>query len=125
MITQTSLKPEIDGDSVAFHGELDVTSAPELRQRIQAIASAPGGRLMIDLSNCTFIDSMGLAALVEAASEMHRRGRVVVVVSRAPQVRRTLALTGVDEQMPICWSREEGMELLSNPKQAVPRPAST
>ncbi len=121
MITQTSLKPEVDGESIAFHGELDVAAAPELRERIKTIASAPGGRLLIDLSSCTFIDSTGLAALVEAAAEMHRRGRVVAVVSRAPQVRRTLALTGVDEQMPICWSREEGMELLSNPHQGVPR----
>lgn len=121
MITQSSLEPEVDGESIGFHGELDAAAAPELRDRIQAIASAPGGRLLIDLSACNFIDSLGIAALVEAAAEMHKRGRVVAIVCRAPQVRRTLALTGVDEQVPICWSREEGMELLSNPHQAVPR----
>jgi anti-sigma B factor antagonist len=123
MVTQSSLKPEVDGESVTFHGELDAAAAPELRARIQAIASAPGGRLLIDLTNCTFLDSLGVSALVEAASEMHKRGRVVAVVCRAPQVRRTLALTGVDQQMPVCWSREEGIELLSNPHQAVPPPA--
>lgn len=125
MITQSSLKPEVDGESIAFHGELDAAAAPELRERFQAIVSAPGGRMMIDLTSCTFIDSLGLASLVEAVSEMHKRGRVVAVVCRAPQVRRTMALTGVDEQVPVCWSREEAMELLSNPHQAVPRPATT
>jgi anti-sigma B factor antagonist len=121
LITQTSLKPDVEGDSVSFHGELDAASAPELRDRVLAIAAEPGGRLMLDLSACTFIDSLGVAALVEAAQEMHKRGRVVAVVCRAPQVRRTLSLTGVDEQMPICWTREEALELLSNPHQAVPR----
>lgn len=121
MITQSSLQPDVEGEAVAFHGELDVANAPELRERVAAIASAPGGRLMLDLSACTFIDSLGVAALVEAASEMHKRGRVIAIVCRAPQVRRTLALTGVDEQVPICWTREEAMELLTNPHQAVPR----
>lgn len=125
MITQSSLRPEVEGDAIAFHGELDASAAPELRARVLEIAQTPGGRLLIDLSACTFIDSLGVAALVEAGSEMHKRGRVVAIVCRAPQVRRTLALTGVDEQLPICWSREEGMELLGNPRQAVPRAAST
>jgi anti-sigma B factor antagonist len=121
MVTQTSLQPELDGDAVSFHGELDASAAPDLRDRILAIAAAPGGRLMIDLSACTFIDSLGIAALVEAGAVMHRRGRVVAIVCRAPQVRRTLALTGVDGQIPICWTREEAIELLANPHQAVPR----
>ena len=121
MVTQTSLQPAVEGDAVAFHGELDAAHAPELRDRVLAIAAAPGGRLLLDLTACTFIDSLGVAALVEAAKEMHRRGRVVAVVCRAPQVRRTLSLTGVDEQIPICWTREEAVELLSNPHQAVPR----
>ncbi len=120
MITQSSLQPEVDGDAIAFHGELDAGNAPELRDRVLEIARAPGGRLLIDLSACSFIDSLGVAALVEASAEMHKRGRVVAIVCRAPQVRRTLALTGVDEQVPICWSREEGMELLANPRQTVP-----
>jgi anti-sigma B factor antagonist len=121
MITQSPMQPEVDGESIAFHGELDVRAAPDLRERIAAIAAAPGGRLMIDLSGCTFIDSLGIAALVEAAAEMHKRGRVVAIVCRAPQVRRTLALTGVDGQIPICWTREEAIELLAKPHQAVPR----
>jgi anti-sigma B factor antagonist len=124
VITQTSLQPDVDGESVAFHGELDAAHAPELRERIAAIAAAPGGRLMLDLSACTFIDSLGIAALVEAATSMHKRGRVVVVVCRAPQVRRTLALTGFDTQVPICWTKEEGLEILAKPHQAVPRPAA-
>lgn len=125
MISQSSLEPEVVGDAVAFHGELDAVNAPELRDRIAEIAQAPGGRLLVDLSACEFIDSMGVSALVGAAAEMHKRGRVIVVVCRAPQVRRTLALTGVDEQLPICWSREEAIEILANPHQTVPRPAST
>ena len=121
LITQTSLQPEAEGDAVSFHGELDAAHAPELRERVAAIAAAPGGRLLLDLSACTFIDSLGVAALVDAAAQMHKRGRVVAVVCRAPQVRRTLSLTGVDEQLPICWTREEAIELLSNPHQGVPR----
>jgi anti-anti-sigma factor len=79
---------------------------------------------MLDLTACSFVDSLGIAALVEAATSMHRLGRVVVVVCRAPQVRRTLALTGFDGLAPVCWTREEGLEILANPRQAVPKPAA-
>ena len=88
------------------------------------IQSLSSSQLMLDLTGCTFIDSLGIAALVHCADEMHRRGRVVCVVCRAPQVRRTLSLSGVDEQIPVCWTREEGVELLADPRQSVPRPQS-
>jgi anti-anti-sigma factor len=76
---------------------------------------------MIDLTACTFIDSLGVAVLVEASAEMRKRGRVVAIVCRSPQVRRTLALTGVDEQIPICWTREDAIELLADPHQGFPK----
>lgn len=119
MITHASLLPHLDGDSISFHGELDVFSAPELSSRIGAVAAAPGGPLLIDLSGCAFIDSLGIAALVEGCQAMHQQGRGVAIVCRSPQVRRTLALTGVAGVVSLCWSREEAIELLGGPEQAV------
>ena len=71
MILRTSLRPELDIELVAFHGELDAASAPDLRARLGEVVEMPRGALLIDLCDCTFIDSLGVAAVVRAAKGMH------------------------------------------------------
>ena len=63
MILRISLRPELDIELVAFHGELDAASAPDLRARLDEVVEMPRGALLIDLCDCTFIDSLGVAAV--------------------------------------------------------------
>ena len=114
MILSTSLTPELDAQMVTFHGELDAAAAPDLDVRLNEVLEATGGALLIDLCGCTFIDSLGIAALVRGSREMLGQGRAVAVAVPSPQVRRTLALTGVDSILEICWSREDAFAWLSN-----------
>jgi anti-sigma B factor antagonist len=50
---------------VVASGEIDLTTAPGLRQALQA-ASHDAALVMLDLTLVTFIDSTGLAALLDA-----------------------------------------------------------
>jgi len=113
MILSTSLTPELDAQMVAFHGELDASAAPDLAARLDEVLEGTSGALLIDLCGCTFIDSLGIATLVRGSREMLDRGRAVVVAVPSPQVRRTLALTGVDSILQICWSRADALASLS------------
>lgn len=113
MILSTSLSPELDAQMVAFHGELDAAAAPDLDARLTEVLEASGGALLIDLCGCTFIDSLGIAAVVRRSREMLGQGRAVAVAVPSPQVRRTLALTGVDAILQICWSRADALAWLS------------
>ena len=113
MILSTSLTPELDAQMVAFHGELDASAAPDLDTRLDEVLDSATGALLIDLCGCTFIDSLGIAALVRGSREMLAQGRAVAVAVPSPQVRRTLSLTGVDSILEVCWSREDALAWLS------------
>ena len=113
MILRTSLRPELDIELVAFHGELDAASAPDLRARLGEVVEMPRGALLIDLCDCTFIDSLGVEAVVRAAKGMHERDRSLAVATSSPQIRRVLSLTGADELLDVHWSREDAVDRLA------------
>ncbi len=112
MILHSTLRPELDCELIAFHGELDAAAAPDLRERLEEVVAEPHGALLIDLACCTFIDSLGVAALVEAAKGMSERDRAVAIATAKPQARRILELTGLDALLSLCWTRDEAIAVL-------------
>lgn len=112
MILRSSLLPDLDCELIAFHGELDVASAPDLKARIDEVVTKPEGALLIDLSSCAFLDSVGVATLVEGAKAMLEQGRGVAIATGKPQARHILELTGIDSLVPICWTRDEAVRML-------------
>jgi anti-anti-sigma factor len=112
MITHASLKPELDCELIAFYGELDAAAAPDLRARLQTVTEPLPSRLLIDLGGCSFIDSLGIATIVEGVRAMLGNGRPAAIACDHPGVRRTLALTGIDEVADVYWTREEAVSAL-------------
>ncbi len=81
--------------TVAVTGALDVTTLPRVRDRLeQALAERPG-RLVVDLSACTFVDASALAVLVDLHRRMCRTGGVLTLRGCCPRVLRLLSLTGL------------------------------
>jgi anti-sigma B factor antagonist len=118
MILRTSLHPELDAQMVTFHGELDAAAAPDLDARLNEVLAATEGALLLDLAGCTFIDSLGIAALVRGSRQMLEQGRSVAVAVPSSQVRRMLTLTGIDALLEVCWSREDALRWLAEQQQA-------
>ncbi|MGE0796388.1 MAG: STAS domain-containing protein [Acidimicrobiia bacterium] len=85
----------IDGkDRLALRGELDRFGA---RMLLAAFAARPVAEdLVLDLTELTFIDAGGLGALVRLNRELHGRGRRLELAGPAANVRRVLAVTGLD-----------------------------
>lgn len=84
--------------TLALSGELDMSNAPSVSDELARIEAA-GTSVTIDLADLEFIDSTGIAILVEA----HQRlgGRLRLVRSRCPGVERVLVLTGLDRRLPF------------------------
>ncbi|MFG2307227.1 STAS domain-containing protein [Streptomyces sp. NPDC048566] len=80
---------------VAVAGELDVETAPALRNRLADLVREGHRHLLLDLSEVPFMDSSGINALLMAHDEAGRAGGGICLVSPAPVVRRVLDLTGV------------------------------
>lgn len=96
---------------VSVVGELDQATVPELRIALDAAVDSGTGSLLVDLSDCAFIDSSGLGALVAA------RGRLIATDGRRfglccpdEQVRRLLEITGLDKAMGLVATRREALE---------------
>lgn len=75
-----------------LRGELDAATAVELRSHVAA-SSSP--EVHLDLGGVTFMDSSGLAAVLEARRRLALEHRQLVVGDRSPIVQRVLELAGV------------------------------
>lgn len=77
-------------------GEIDLATAPRLREEIVRLVDAGRDRLLVDLEGVEFMDSTGLGVLVAGLKHTRERGGDLALVCRRPQVLRLLAITGLD-----------------------------
>jgi anti-sigma B factor antagonist len=77
-------------------GELDISSAPDLRERLLAILNRRKlSRLILDLSKLEFMDSSGVAVLVNTERRARLLGRTMVLVAPQRPVLRVLQVCGM------------------------------
>jgi anti-sigma B factor antagonist len=99
--------------AVAVAGELDQATLPELQRALDEVIDAGSDDLLIDLSDCSFIDSSGLAALVSARERIAAAdGRRFAICCGSTQVQRLLEITGLDKAMGVVATRDEALETL-------------
>ncbi len=75
-----------------LRGELDAATAVQLGSHV---AAATSSEVHLDLGDVTFMDSSGLAAVLEAQRRLALEHRRLVVGDRSPVVQRVLELAGV------------------------------
>jgi anti-sigma B factor antagonist len=94
-------------------GELDLDTAPRLRDPLEKAIDGGATAVIVDLSRCEFIDSTGIALLVWAWQSLDsgRGGRLALCCPNA-QVRRLLELTGVIEAISIHRERDAAIASL-------------
>jgi anti-sigma B factor antagonist len=100
---------------VALHGVLDMESAGELEARLAGGAADPSRPLVVDLTECEFIDSVGLSALLQGAKPLQNGEANVAFVTPGGVVRRLLELTAVDRTIPVFDSRDEACASVLDP----------
>lgn len=85
--------PEAQGFTLC--GELDVASCDDLHRALATSARS----VIVDLSELTFCDSSGVAALVTAKRQAEATGRCFSLVKPSPTVRRVFELLGLGEEL--------------------------
>jgi anti-sigma B factor antagonist len=76
-------------------GEIDSTSAPVLKDRLDALLDGGARDLVIDLTRVTFLDSAGLCVLAAAYRRASAAGRRIRVLASSRAVIRPLQITGL------------------------------
>ncbi len=77
---------------VAFGGEADIAGVGPLREALAKAVAAGAGPVVVDLSDTHFIDSSGMAVLLNALRRLTRQGRRMALVAHEPGVVRALEL---------------------------------
>ena len=93
-----------------LQGDLDVASAPALRERLLSMLS-PGLRLLIiDLTEVSFSDVAGLAVLIGTQRRARARGITIRLAAPSPPVAKLLRATGLDSSLTICPTLSAALE---------------
>jgi anti-anti-sigma factor len=105
-ITRQDLGP---AHVLVLRGELDLASAPQLGEVIAEAIELEPERLVVDLCGVDFIDSAGLAVLLNARRRSLRRGIDLRLACDVPSTLKLLALTRLDHDFDIRSTREAAL----------------
>ena len=101
---------ERDGWAVArIGGEIDIASAPRLREQLIAVITGGQARLVLDLEHVTFLDSTGLGVIVGLLKRARTLGGDLRLVCTQPAVRKVFEVTALDRTMPLAVSTEAAL----------------
>ncbi len=89
------------GVCLRVKGELDLATAPRLDLLLDELTADGHDRVLVDLSELQFMDSVGLGSIVRAHGRADANGNHLVVRLGRPQVRRLFEITGILERLDI------------------------
>jgi len=104
-------------------GEIDMATAPRLRQHVQTVTAGKPEGLVLDLDRVEFIDSTGLGVMVGAAKRMRMiEGGFRIVCSQA-HLNELFKLTRLNEVFELYETLEDALSTVGgagNPEGASP-----
>ena len=81
--------------TVVLTGEIDIATAGRVRDALITISRGGEKKVVVDMTNVTFMDSTGLAALVGPLKRFRSMNGQIVLRSPTGSVRKVLELTGL------------------------------
>ncbi len=93
---------------VALEGDVDLQSSPDARK---VLLECVGRKkpVLVDLSGVGYIDSSGVASLVESLQTARKAGSNLILVAVSEGALRVLQLARLDKVFTICDSVEDGL----------------
>jgi anti-sigma B factor antagonist len=107
LILQTNSTPQ--GVVVRLEGRFDAEGAEGIKQPMQQLAETTVGKLVIDMSQVSFIDSAGLSVLVSTLKRARSVGGNVVLGAVQPQALTVFKLTMLDQVFSISPTVESAL----------------
>lgn len=87
--------------TVKLTGEIDVYTAPELKEKLLPLTEKKGNEIQIDLENTTYLDSTGLGVFISAYKSTKEFQSHIELIHAKDRVLRLFKVTGLDEIMNV------------------------
>ena len=91
-------------------GEIDLSRAPSLRHHLNEAQASKPGSLVIDLSEVPYMDSSGVATLVEAMQIARRNKSRIILCSMQERVKSIFEIARLDVVFTIVENREIALQ---------------
>src|SRR5687768_4177057 len=92
-----------------LEGEVDVYTAPRLKQALLEQTEQGADRVVINLAKVEYIDSTGLSALINGHTTMVQIGGALLVVSPRPRIARLLTITGLADRLSVYTNEADAL----------------
>jgi anti-sigma B factor antagonist len=98
---------------IALRGEIDVYTAPLLRQKIVDLVDDGSLNIVVDMEKVDFLDSTGLGVLVEGLKRIKTREGNLALVITQDKILKIFDITGLNKAFPIYGTRDEALKGLA------------
>ncbi len=92
---------------IGLDGMLDMTGVTRVERKLAEHVAGQDARVILDLSEVTFLASIGIRLIVNTAKSVASRGGRLVLLNPIQGVEEILEVTGVAEVIPVCAKLEE------------------
>ena len=106
-LLQVELREQDGWTVLTLVGQLDVATAPDLRQSLQEAQYGGERSVVLDLSGLEFLDSFGLGVLVGGLRRARLREGRLVLAAVGERIHQVLEVTGLTEAFELAGSVEE------------------
>lgn len=108
-----SAQPSSNGIAVVnVQGEVDVYTAPKLKEEIHNRLDSGENKVVVDLTNVAYMDSSGLGVLIGALKRAREEGGDLMVASPNPRISRILDVTGLSRIFNVRATMQEAVDVL-------------
>lgn len=97
---------------VALRGRLDTPGVDKIEARFDALVSPAGRAVMVDMSDVSFLASMGIRMLITAARAKQKTGGKLVLFGTQPLVREVFDHVALDQIIPIVVNEQQAKEVV-------------
>ncbi len=86
---------------VAVSGEVDIATAPKLREKLVELASQGAQQVVVDLNAVEFLDSTGLGVLIGGMKRLRGLDGDLTLVCTQPRILKVFEITGLNRAFTI------------------------
>ncbi len=119
---EARVSPRVVDDVVVLDvsGELDLYTSPALQDALRGLLTEGRTRLIVNLSETTYLDSTALRILTAARQQSQEAGGNVGLVYTQPPIDRLMTITGLKDLFPVFPSEADALEAAKSWVSAPP-----